>query len=597
MSAGDVSPVITDLSWQFAGISLKGAYILGYRLLILLVVLMTQVHAQDGIGKRDSSRYGVVATGKTEGTAAGLEILRSGGNAVDAAVASLLVLSVKHIGAFCIGGEVPLIIFDAKRNEVKVLCGQGAAPKDTSAIEWYFRNGIPGSDIRASAVPAVIDLCVTALIHYGTMSFGQTAEPMLRILDAGGPNWYRDTGDGVWVDGLSGKRIDEGVFHLAGEGRSWYADLAVTMRRLIAAEKNAAGSREEKLKAVSDLFYRGDIADELVAWYIERGGFLRKRDLAEHVTRLEDPVAVNYRGYTVLKCDTWTQGPYLSQTLRLLEGFDLNGMGFLSPDYIHVITEAMKLALADRDQFYGDPLFADVPLKALLSDKYTDLRRSLIHMNSASQELQPGDPFHMKPLLEGGGRTFPNEGGTTTCVTADRWGNVVVTTPSGLGSSAGSGGHTGITHGTRLIINNTWRGHPNCIGPGKRPRTSLTPTLVMKDGKPYLAISVAGGDMQDQAALQIILDFIDFRMNTDQAMTAPRFSTEHFIGSFGQDPPRLGSLRLSKDIGETTRYALADRGHKVRVIPYNIGGISMLYMDPEKGEIIGAGSAVGGIRQ
>jgi gamma-glutamyltranspeptidase/glutathione hydrolase len=270
-------------------------------------------------------------------------------------------------------------------------------------------------------------------------------------------------------------------------------------------------------------------------------------------------------------------------------------MGFLSPDYIHVVTEAMKLALADRDEFYGDPLFADVPLQILLSDKYTDLRRPLIDMNAASQALRPGDPFNMKPLLEGGGRTFPNEGGTTTCVAADRWGNVVVTTPSGLGSSAGSGGHTGITHGSRLVINNTWRGHPNCIGPGKRPRTSLTPTLVMKTGRPYLAISVAGGDMQDQAALQIILDFIDFGMNIDQALNAARFSTEHFIGSFGQDPPQLGSLRLHKSITEETRDILAGRGHKIAVTPYNIGGIAMLYIDSKTGLIYGAGSAAKGL--
>ena len=155
--------------------------------------------------------------------------------------------------------------------------------------------------------------------------------PLLRILEAGGPNEYKDTGDGVWVDGISGKRIDKGVFNLAGEGRSWYADLSVTIRRLIEAEQKTTGSREQKVQAVSDRFYRGDIADELVAWYVERGGFLRKRDLAEHVTRIEDPVAISYRGYTVLKCNTWTQGPYLSQTLRLLEGFDLPVWGSFLP--------------------------------------------------------------------------------------------------------------------------------------------------------------------------------------------------------------------------------------------------------------------------
>ncbi|MBN2412640.1 gamma-glutamyltransferase [candidate division KSB1 bacterium] len=559
--------------------------------ILIVFLFFGSLLGQDEIGRRDSGKNGIIAAGKKEAVAAGVKMFNLGGNAADAAVSSLLVLSVKHIGAFCIGGEVPLIIYDAEKKEVKVLSGQGAAPKDTSAIEWYYRHRIPGSNIRSAAVPAVIDLCVTALKLYGNLTFEQTAGPVLKILDAGGPNEYRDTGSGEWIDGISGKSIDKWMTNIAGEGRSWYADLAVTIRKLIEAEQKATGSREEKLQAVSDRFYRGDIADDLVAWYIERGGFLRKRDLAEHVTRIEDPVEISYRGYKVLKCDTWTQGPYLSQTLRLLEGYNLKNMGFLSPDYIHVVTESMKLALADRDEYYGDPLFADVPLKQLLSDEYTRLRRQLIDMNKASQELRPGDPWNMKALLEGGGKVFPNEGGTTTCVAADKWGNVVVTTPSGLSSNAGSGGHTGVTHGTRLIINNTWRGHPNGIGPGKRPRTSLTPTLVMKDGKPFLAISVAGGDMQDQAALQIILDVIDFGMDLDNAMKAPRFSTNHFIGSFGQDPPRLGSLRLHESIGQETRDDLVGRGHKVRMTPSNIGGIAMLYIDTQTGMVNGAGAA------
>ena len=567
-----------------------------FTLIAIIIISATCVSAQEEIGNRGSGKNGVVAAGKKEAVAAGLAMFEKNGNATDAAVASLLVLSVKHIGAFCIGGEVPLIIYDAKKNEVKVLSGQGEAPLDTSAIGWYFRHGIPGSNIRSAAVPAVIDLCVTALKLYGTLSFEEVAKPMLTILEEGGPNYYRDTGSGRWIDGISGKEIDQKVFKEAGEGRSWYSDLAGTMKRLIEAERMKQGTREQKLQAVADRFYRGDIADELVDWYIERGGFLRKRDLANHVTHVENPVAITYRGYTVYKCDTWTQGPYLSQTLRLLEGYNLTKMGFLSPDYIHVVVEAMKLALADRDEYYGDPLFVDVPLKTLLSDEYTKLRRSLIDMKKASQELRPGDPYHMKALLEGGGRTFPNQGGTTTCVAADRWGNVVVTTPSGLSSTAGSGGHTGVTHGSRLIINNTWAGHPNAIGPGKRPRTSLTPTLVMKEGKPFLAISVAGGDMQDQAALQIILDVVDFDMDIDQAMSAPRFSTNHFIGSFGQDPPRLGSLRLNNRIGEDVENELAKRGHHVSMTRSNAGGISMLYIDQNTGMIYGAGPAAKGIK-
>ncbi|MCK6560899.1 gamma-glutamyltransferase [candidate division KSB1 bacterium] len=527
--------------------------------------------------------------------AAGTAILKAGGNAADAAVATLLVLSVKHIGAFCIGGEVPLMIYDAKKREVKVLAGQGAAPKDSLAMAWYYKNGIPGDDMRAAAVPAVIDLCVTALSRYGTMSFEQVATPALALLEAGGPNWYRDTGSGDTLDGLSGKKIDIHLLSADTGGRSWYADLAKTLRKLGDAERNTTGTREAKLKAVADRFYRGDIADELVEWYIACGGFLRKRDLAEHVTRVEDPVMITYRDYTILKCDTWTQGPYLSQALRLLEGFDLKRMGFLTADYIHVVTEAMKLALADRDEYYGDPLFSEVPLKALLSDEYTKLRRQLIGMNQASRELRPGDPMNMQALLQRKPRTFPASGGTTTCVVVDRWGSVVAATPSGLSSTEGSGGSTGVTHGTRLVIFNTWPDHPNRIEPGKRPRTTLTPTLVLKNGKPVMAISVAGGDMQDQAALQLILDHVDFQMSLEEAMSAPRFSTDHFIGSFGQDKPRLGSLSLNQRIDEEVGKELERRGHTVKTTRSNIGGVAMLLIDPKSGMCQGQGAAAGGL--
>jgi len=194
-------------------------------------------------------------------------------------------------------------------------------------------------------------------------------------------------------------------------------------------------------------------------------------------------------------------------------------------------------------------------------------------------------------------RTFPNSGGTTTCVVADRWGNVVAATPSGLSSIEGSGGSTGVTHGTRLVIFNTWPDHPNRIEPGKRPRTTLTPTLVLKNGKPVMAISVAGGDMQDQAALQLILDHIDFNMSLAEAMAAPRFSTDHFIGSFGQDEPKLGSLSLNQRIDEEVRKELERRGHTVKTTRSNIGGVAMLQIDPKTGMCQAQGAAAAGLEE
>ncbi len=523
-----------------------------------------------------SGSKGLVVSGRAAATAAGIRMLEQGGDAADAAAAALLALSVTQVGAFCIGGEAPVLIYDAAKREVKVLSGQGAAPLDPKAIDWYMTNGIPGSDVRSAAVPAALDVIVTLLSLYGTKSFEAAVQPTLEILDAGGPTWYIDTSDG--------RRIET--------GRHWQAELAVTFRKLIEAEHNAGGSRNERLQAVADRFYRGDIADALERWYIAQGGFLRKADLAAHKTRVEDPVHAGYRGYTVFKCGPWTQGPYLLETMRLLEGFDIKKMGFLSADYIHVVIEAMKLGLADRDEHYGDPLFADVPMTALLSDEYTRIRRPLINMGTASLQVRPGDPRHMRPLKTPA-PTTPSQGGTTTLCVADRWGNVIAATPSGLGSTAGVAGDTGIIHGSRLVSLNTWSGHPNCIQPGKRPRVTLTPTLVLKDGRPVLAISVAGGDLQDQAAIQLILDYVEFGMLPERAVSQPRFATTHHTGSFGQDKPNLGAVQVNSRIDDSVRDELRKRGHILTSTRGGIGGVNMIFLDHNPDIAFGAGPAAG----
>jgi gamma-glutamyltranspeptidase/glutathione hydrolase len=322
---------------------------------------------------------------------------------------------------------------------------------------------------------------------------------------------------------------------------------------------------------------------------------LRKKDLAAHRTRVEEAVKIDYRGFVVYKCNTWTQGPYLLQALRLLEGFDLQKRGFLSADYIHLVVEAMKLALADRDEYYADPNFADVPLQKLLSAQYTQIRRSLIDKQKASLEVRPGDPLNMKPL-----KTIrkPSKGvgGTTTLCVADRWGNVVAATPSGLGSDAGSGGATGITHGTRLQSLNIWKDHPNRFQPGKRPRITLTPTLVMKEGKPLLVISIAGGDLQDQVALQLLLNHVEFALLPEEALKAPRFATGHHTGSFGQDFPRLGSLRLQSGVPQSVIDELTRRGHHLQITSRGIGGAAVLFLNPADRLIYGAGSAWGSVK-
>ena len=527
-------------------------------------------HPNDlNIGWNAVSTTGAVAAGGARAVAAGIGILERGGNAADAAAATILALNVTDHGACSIGGEVPVIVYDAGSQEVKTVSGQGRAPLSQEAIDWYMENGIPDKDIKMAPVPSVVDLCTTLLIEYGTRSFEQIVTPTLAILDDG--------------------------------EESWHLRLADTLRRLVEAEQTARGSRQEKVAAASDRFYgrngaRQDVADALEADYVEKGGFLRKADLAAHRTLIEDPVTVDYRGYDVYKCGPWTQGPYLCQALRLLEGFDLKSMGHLSTDYVHAAVEALKLAMADRDAYYADPDFAAVPMDELLSDEYTEIRRPLIDMEQASLIARPGDPYGMKPL-RGDGVFEPGIGGTTTCVVADRWGNVVSATPSAnvYRGEDPLGGQTGVSYGNRLRSLNTTSGHPNCIQPGKRPRITLTPTLVLKDGRPILAISVAGGDLQDQATLNLLLDFIEFGMVPETAVRAPRFATAHHEDSFDPNPDRpatfkrTGSLNISDRVSQDVRAELASRGHHVTTSTGPIATPVMLFVDPEDGRFHAAG--------
>ena len=541
---------------------------------VLLIVLGFTVNARgdDQITWKGSGVGGAVAAGEADSVAAGIRLLEKGGNAADAAAATLLALAITDYGLFAIGGEVPLIIYDAGKKEVKVLSGLGAAPLDPKAIQWYYKNGIPANgSMKSAPVPGAVDLVVTVLKLYGTVSFKQAVQPALELLDA--------------------------------EGEPWHADLAVTLRKLVAREAETAGSRREKLTAVRDRFYKGDIADDLEAWYIKSGAFLRKSDLENHRTRVEDPVSVTYRGYTIFKCGPWTQGPYLCQTLKLLEGFKLRKMGHLSASYIHTVVESLKLALADRDEYYGDPRFTRVPLTSLFSDEYTGLRRKLIDPENASILIRPGDPYGPGPLKIEAEPVESNSDipvqDTTTCVVADRWGNVVAATPSAnlVGNQPGP---SGVTQGNRVRSLNTTPGHPNRVQPGKRPRITLTPTLVLKEGRPVLAISVAGGDLQDQTSLNMILNHVEFGMLPEQAVTVPRFNTFHHQDSFDPNPDRAatvtgpGRMRVNKAVSDDVLRELEKRGHKVSTTGGAIAYPVMIYIDHENKMIHAAGDPKAG---
>ncbi len=532
---------------------MKTKYLILHLVLIFVIAAKSGIRAQD-LSSSASGREGIVAAGPSASVKAGLTILKKGGNAVDAAAAVIFNLAVSDYGLFCIGGEVPFMYYEADSRNVSVFNGMGGAPLDPGAVEWYYANGIPKNGIRAATVPSAVSTILKALEIKGTMSFGEVIAPTLALLDS--------------------------------NKKSWHRNLAETFRKLIATEGTAPGTREQKIRAARDRFYKGDIADALDAFYRNSGAFLRKADLAAHETVIEEPVSIDYRGLKVYKCNTWTQGPVLLQTLKLLENFDLKAMGFFSSDYIHLTTEAMKLAYADRDKYYGDPSFVSVPLKQLLSDQYTRIRFPLIDMKKASRQIRPGDPVKMIAFKDPG-QSWPGEKGTTTCVVVDKWGNVVAATPS-ANPGYGICESLGIAHNTRLSSLNTQKGHPNSIEPGKRPRITLTPTIVLKDMKPYIAMSVAGGDMQDQVSLQLLMDMIEFGMKPVDAIAGPRIYTHQIEDSFNPSPDpalRAGSI-AALDIYKCEQAVideLSERGHLINVVKGPIAHPVVILTDQSTG--------------
>jgi gamma-glutamyltranspeptidase / glutathione hydrolase len=516
---------------------------------------------------------GAVTAGGRDAVAAGLEILKHGGNAADGAAATIFALSVTDSRSFCFGGEVPILVYDAKSMGVTVIDGQGRAPRLATLDHFKGKDGIPARGIEAAAVPAALDACLTLLDRFGTMTFGEVVAPTLAL--------------------LKNRPLPE----------PWHADLSKTIGILVDAEAHAqrgnvspAHARSRGLRLVADAFYRGPIAHRIDAWSRQNGGLIRYVDLATHATRLEEPVSSQYRGLTVYKCGPWTQGPYLLEALGILEEFDLKAMGHNRPDSVHTIVETLKLAMADRDTYFADPLFAEIPLVQLLQPEYASLRRGLIDPKHASLERRPGDPRSVKPLLDPAAdpasRHVPAPlaaaHDTTTCVVADRFGNVVAATPSGW--SGVVAGDTGVWLGSRLQSFNVWSDHPNVIEPGKRPRITLSPTLVLRGHQPVMAISVAGGDNQDQMMLQLLLNEIDFRLAPAESVVAPRFMTDHFIGSFRQKPPAFGALRINPDVGTAVLNDLKARGHILNV---NTGALaaapSVITIEPASGRMRAAG--------
>jgi gamma-glutamyltranspeptidase/glutathione hydrolase len=355
-------------------------------------------------------------------------------------------------------------------------------------------------------------------------------------------------------------------------------DLARTLRAIADAERRGAvRGRHAGLMAARNYFYKGPVARRISEFSAANGGLIRAADFAAFTAKVESPAKTSYRGYEIYKTGFWAQGPAMLQMLNILEGFDLRAMGHDSPDYIHTLAETMKLAFADRDRYYGDPDFARVPGNELLAKNYAAARRGLIDPAHASLIQRPGDPWGGHPLLNDtpqpaltGESSVPPEerANDTTCVNAvDKDGNMFTATPSGAWLPAVVAGDTGVMLGQRLQSFLLTEGHPNCLEPGKRPRVTLSPTLVLKDGKPFLILSTPGADNQDQALIQVLLNVIEFGMNVQEAVEAARFETLHYVSSFDDHRFNPGILNLEDRIGNEVAENLKSRGHEVKMQP------------------------------
>lgn len=554
-------------------------------------------------------KRGVVAGGQPLSVEAGLRILQQGGNAVDAGVATILAASVIEFSHFSFGGEVPILI-KLKGQKVVVVEGMGQAPMKAT-LEFFVnrvkdeagsspvadagqttmsgaRKGglIPATGPLSPTVPAVLDACVTALAQFGTKSLAEVIEPAIQLAD-GFPIdelrvQYIRTRLAIFGQWPDAKRLFLPNGEIPKVGDIFVqADLARTLRQIVHAERlatkrarNTRNSRYAGLMAARDYFYRGPIARRIGDYMQANGGLIAAGDFARFTARVGQPVETDYRGYQVYKAGFWTQGPALVETLNMLEGFDLRTMGHNSPTYIHTLAEALKLALADRDRYYGDPDFVKIPMTELLSKDYAALRRPLIDERHASLAQQPGDPLNMRAVLANSVQTIGRasevpeieRANDTTCVNVvDKDGNLFSATPSGAWLPAIVAGDTGVLMGQRLQSSLTDASSPNVVAPGKRPRITLTPTLVLKNGEPFMVLSTPGGDNQDQALLQVMLNVIEFGMNPQEAVEAPRFDTQHYVSSFDDHEFLPGSLNIESRVNPKTIQELSQKGHKVKV--------------------------------
>src|SRR5215510_2092826 len=586
-------------------------------LLLLGIVGAAYVQAQDPSDEIRTNtmrpvvrgRIHAAASTKPEASRAAERILQAGGNAFDAAVAGQAVLGIVDAASNGVGSDAVILIWDAKAKQVVSINAQGTAPR-LATIEWYQKNlggKLPESDtLLSGTVPGVVDAWYLLLDRWGTMTFAQVLQPAIEIAENGFPIGERMATAIRTSRKLKKYPSSVKVYFPGGEAPKAgdifkNPDLGRTLRKLIEAEKEAAGKgRHEALKAARDRFYKGDIARTMAKFSEEQRGLFRYEDFAEYTAKFETPVSVDYRGYRVYKNASANQGPTELFALNILEGYDLKGLKHNSADYIHTSIEAVKLALADREKYLGDMDFIQIPFEGLLSKDYARERRELVDMARASLEMRPGvaekftkstapldRPFHIN--LEG---EADHEGDTSYLAVIDKDRNMVSFEPS-LHSGFGTGvvmADLGFILNCRGDYYSLVEGEANALLPGKRPRSTLQSTLVMKDDQPYMILGSPGGDDQVFRTLQTLLNVVDFGMNVQEAIESPRWATRSFPASPFPHTMYPGEMSVESRVPETVRAALAARGHKVRVSgPWTMGSLAAIVVDPKTG-VLSAGT-------
>jgi len=532
--------------------------------------------------------FGIVAAGRHYAVAAGVKMLMAGGNATDAGVAAVFAASVTEISHFGFGGEAPSIIYDAKAKKVSVINGQGVAPGLATPAYFAKAGVIPGNGPNGGTIPAMVDAMAKALALNGTKTLHEVMEFAIGLAD--GFVMYNFLAE-IFV---SQKKATSkyktaydtyypgGKLPLTGEVFR-QPNLARTMRIIADASRTSFArtkDRKAAIKAGRDAFYKGDIARRIGAAMEQDGGLMRYDDLARYEGKVEAPATADVFGYTVCKGGFWSQGPTLLMSLQIAEAAGIQKMEPGSTPYLHTLTEAMKLAFDDRNAFFGDPAFADIPAKGLLSPAYAAERAKQIGPR-ASMEHRYGDPW----TYEGRPRTTPpftphrieKPAGPTADTTAievvDKDGNLFSCTPSSGWILGGAyiAGDTGVPMSNRLTVFDLDPESPNVLAPYKRPRTTLSPSMVLKDGAPFLAIGTPGGDNQDQQIANVLLRVLAFGEPLQASIEAPRINSNHFHGSFGRKEDAPGELEIEDRVPAAVRADLVARGHKLVVLgPFGV---------------------------